>query len=84
MTTMTPKFSKLVRLGSVCGMCHHVAHIGRSKQLAAQGVLDMMAVVDHFMTVNGVGIDVFDQAHDEARFNWLHMSTIKWKPDFGE
>lgn len=75
---------KLVGLGSVCGMCHHVAHIGRSKQLAAQGVLDIKAVVEHFLTVNGVDIDVFAQAEHEAINKWLRQSTIEWKPDYGE
>jgi hypothetical protein len=75
---------KLVGLGTVCGMCHHVAHIGRSKQLAAQGHLDIKAVVDHFLTVNGVGMDVFAQAENEATSKWLHMSTIEWKLDYGE
>jgi len=75
---------KLVGLGSVCGMCHHVAHIGRAKQLAAQGVLDIKAVVDHFLTVNGVGMEVFAQAEGEAISKWLRQSSIAWKPDYGE
>jgi len=75
---------KLNCLGSVCGMCHHVAHIGRSKQLASQGVLDIDAVVQHFLTVNGVGMEVFAQAESEAINKWLRQSTIEWKPDYGE
>lgn len=59
------------------------AHIGKSKQLAAQGVLDIKAVVEHFMTVNGVSMEVFAQAEDEAISKWLRQSTIAWKPDYG-
>lgn len=75
---------KLVSLGSVCGMCHHVAHIGMAKQLADQGVLDIKAVIDHFLTINGVGIDVFEQAESEALSKWRRMSTIEWTLDYGE
>lgn len=74
----------LVGLGTVCSMCHHVAHIGKSKQLAAAGRLDIKAVVEHFLTVNEVDLEVFAQHESESISKWLHQSTIEWKPDYGE
>ena len=53
-------------------------------QVAAAGHLDIKAVVDHFLTVNGVEMAVFAQAENEAISNWLHMSTIQWTPYYGE
>ena len=75
---------KLIGLGTVCNMCHHAAHIGRSKQLAAAGHLDINAVVEHFLSVNGVDIEVFIRHESEAIDKWLHQSTIEWTQDFGE
>jgi hypothetical protein len=72
-----------VRLGTVCGIFHHVAHIGRSRQAAA-GHLDIKAAVDHFLTVNGVEMAVFAQTENEAISMRLHISTIQWTPDYGE
>jgi hypothetical protein len=74
---------RLMGLGTVCNMCHHVAHIGRSKQLAAQGHLNLEAVIDHFLKVNGVDLETFVKHEDEARKLFVERSAIQWNIDFG-
>jgi hypothetical protein len=46
--------------------------------------VDIKAFIDHFLTINCVDIAVFAQAEHEAIKTWLHMSSIEWKPDYGE
>jgi hypothetical protein len=75
---------RLVRIGTVCAACHGVMHIGRTKQLAEQGVVDILKVVEHFQTVNGVDRAVFIKHESEATELWLRRSTINWKIDFGQ
>ena len=75
---------KLVGLGTVCNMCHHVAHFGRSKQLAAQGHLDIQAVVNHFMKVNGCDQAAFVKHEKEALELFAQRPAHDWKVDFGE
>ena len=74
---------QLAGLGTVCNMCHHVAHLGRSKQLAAEGHLDIKAVVDHFMKVNACDLKIFKKHEADAVKVWAERSGIEWKVDFG-
>jgi hypothetical protein len=78
------KVQKLVNLGTVCSMCHHVAHIGRSKQLAAQGYLDLSAVVDHFLKVNCCDMKTFKAHEKYALATFTRRSNVEWQIDFGE
>jgi hypothetical protein len=78
------EIQRLIRIGTVCAACHGVMHFGRSKQLAAQGVVDIFKVVEHFQTVNGVDRAAFDKHEAEATEQWLRRSTIEWKIDFGQ
>ena len=75
---------RLTSLGTVCNMCHHVAHIGRSKQLAAQGHLDIQAVVNHFLAINSCDLKAFRRHEKEALELWAIRSDTQWKVDFGE
>jgi hypothetical protein len=78
------KVQRLIGLGTICGMCHHVAHIGRSKQLAAQGHLDLAAVVNHFLSVNGCEMKTFQAHEKEALKTFTRRSNVQWQVDFGE
>lgn len=78
------KVQRLAGLGTICSMCHHVAHIGRSKQLAAQGYLDLAAVVDHFLKVNSCDMKTFKAHEKEALAIFTRRSKIEWQVDFGE
>lgn len=77
------EIQRLARLGTVCNMCHHVSHFGRSKQLATQGHLDIKAVVSHFLSVNGVDMKTFTKHEEDAMATFLKRSEITWKVDFG-
>lgn len=75
---------KLTGLGTICNMCHHVHHFGRSTQLAAAGHLDIQAVITHFLKVNGCDQATFSAHLEEAKTVWERRSQRKWRIDFGE
>ena len=79
----TTSTQTLTGLGTVCNMCHHVAHFGRSKQLAAEGHLDIQAVVNHFLKVNNCGLPIFSKHEKEALTIFAQRSQIDWRVDFG-
>jgi len=78
------KQQKLVGLGTICGMCHHVTHFGRSMQLERQGYLDLNAVVNHFLRVNSCKRDTFEKHLEQAAAIFNKRSQHAWKVDFGE
>ena len=67
----------------VCGMCHHAAHLGNAEILAAQGQLDLDAVIEHFMTVNGVNRTEFERLREQAVAVWKARSARDWTTDYG-
>ena len=71
---------QLAGLGTVCNMCHHVAHLGRSKQLAAEGHLDIKAVVDHFMKVNACDLKIFKKHEADAVKVWAETPPATAPP----
>jgi len=77
------RIQRLAGLGTACNMCHHVAHLGRSKQLAASGYLDMQAVVNHFLRVNACDLKTFARHEKEASAIFAQRSKIEWQVDFG-
>lgn len=75
---------KLVGLSTICSLCHHVAHLGRSKQLTENGSLDINSIVEHFLRVNGVDLDTFEQHESDALDRFLRLSSISWTQDYGD
>ncbi len=75
---------KLMGFSAVCNMCHNVEHFGRAQILASQGHLDLNAVVEHFMKVNGTNQTVFEKHKTEAFRIWRERSQHEWKTDLGE
>jgi hypothetical protein len=75
---------KLVGLGTVCSLCHHVAHFGRSVQLAAAGHLDLEEVIRHFLKVNGCDRATFEEHSRAAQALFEERSRKKWRVDFAE
>lgn len=75
---------RLVGLGTICNMCHHATHFGLATILAAQGHLDINAVVAHFLKVNKCDSDTFEAHLAKARTTWERRSKRKWRLDFGE
>jgi hypothetical protein len=75
---------KLTGFHAVCSMCHHVTHFGLAQILAAQGHLDLEAVIEHFMRVNGVSREVFESHKTEAFRVWGERSKRQWQTNLGE
>jgi len=67
----------------LCGMCHHVKHIGLAGILANEGKLDYNEVVKHFCKVNNCSERDFEQHVDRAFEIWRERSKHQWKQDFG-
>jgi hypothetical protein len=75
---------KLLGFHAVCGMCHHVVHFGRAQQIAAEGHLDLDAVIEHFLKVNGVGRREFDAHRNEAFEVFEKRSKHQWQTELGQ
>jgi hypothetical protein len=68
----------------LCGLCHHVKHIGLAGILARQGKLDYDKVVEHFCRVNECTKREFEKHKTEAFEIWERRSKHQWKQDFGK
>jgi hypothetical protein len=75
---------QLTGFHAVCGMCHHVTHFGLAQILADQGQLDLKAVIEQFMTVNGVSREAFESHKTETFRVWRDRSKCQWRTDLGE
>ena len=74
---------KLKGFMALCPMCHHVKHFGRSQQLAAEGRLDLDAIIAHFCKINKVTRKEFSAHKSEGFSIWQERSQKKWKTDLG-
>jgi hypothetical protein len=73
----------LTGIQAVCGLCSSVIHIGRAGAVAAQGLLDMQDVYDHFMRVNDIDWPTAQRAVDDgAEIHKMRNQRI-WTTDFG-
>jgi hypothetical protein len=79
--------NKIQRLGgfeAVCALCHHVTHFGKAKLLSADRRIDLEAVINHFMTVNGTSRETFEAHRDDAFRIWRERSQYEWQTDLGD
>lgn len=74
----------LIGFVSLCGYCHSVKHMGHTKILAEQGLVDLEEVIAHFCKVNGCTKAEYKQHEKEAFLEYHARSQYKWEPDFGE
>jgi len=74
---------KLTGIQAVCQPCSSVMHIGRAGIMAAEGVVDLQDVYDHFMRVNGIDWPTAQKAIDDAYALHHKRSNQKWTTDFG-
>ena len=75
---------KLVGFIALCGMCHHVKHIGLAGILASKGRLDYEKVIEHFMKVNNCDRGTFEKHKEKAFKQWEKRSNNEWQVDLGE
>jgi len=69
---------------AICGLCNYVTHFGLAFQLAGQGQINIDSVIEHFMTVNGVGRAEFQAHAAEANREWRVRSGYEWQTGLGE
>jgi hypothetical protein len=70
----------------VCWLCHAVEHFGRTENMVAKGELTERAredTINHFCRVNGVSRDEFRSHLTNAKAEWMKMSQLTWRTDFG-
>ena len=75
---------KLTGFVLLCGMCHHVKHVGLAGILAREGKLDFNEVMKHFCRVNSCSKKDFKNHVGEAFEIWRRRSEHDWKQDFGK
>ena len=75
---------KLIGFIALCGLCHHVKHIGLAGILAEKGQLDYDKVIEHFMKVNGCDRHTFLAHKRQAFAQWRERSQHDWQVDLGE
>ena len=73
----------LTGVKAVCGPCNSATHFGRSRNLAAQGHLDLQEVRDHFMRVNGFDRSSAENAIKNAFALQRERNKQQWTTDFG-
>jgi hypothetical protein len=73
----------LTGIKAVCGPCNSVIHIGRARKVAAQGLLDIQDVYNHFMAVNAIDWPTAQQAIRTAYRLHAERSGRTWTTDFG-
>jgi len=74
----------LVGFISLCGYCHKVKHMGLTQNQAAEGRVDLEAVIDHFCKVNDCTEAEYREHKTLAFAEWHARNEYKWEPDFGE
>ena len=73
----------LTGIQAVCGLCSSVIHMGRARAVAAQGLLDIQAVYDHFMRVNAIDWPTAQRALDDGAEIHKMRNQRTWTTDFG-
>ena len=68
----------------VCSLCHHLSHFGKAQDLADQGLLDLDAVIQHFLSVNKVGVEIFEEHEKDAFTTWRERSRRRWRTVYGK
>jgi len=75
---------KLKGFIALCEDCHWIKHIGLAGIKASEGQLDMQKLIDHFLKVNNVDVNTFEQHRSEAFKTFEERSKHEWKTDLGE
>jgi len=68
---------------ALCEDCHMIKHIGFAEIQESKGLLDMHKLIDHFLKVNEVDINIFEKHKSEAFKVWAERSRYEWKTEFG-
>jgi len=72
---------KLTDFRSICGMCHHIKHLGLAGLMAKRGDLDYSQLIRHYCAVNGCTEADFLQDREETFELWRERSSHEWTVD---
>ena len=75
---------RLVGFIALCGICHHVKHIGLAGILDSEGRLDFEKVVEHFIKVNNCDRSALEKQMQKAFEQWEERSRYEWQVDLGK
>ncbi|MCY9666465.1 hypothetical protein M5X11_16090 [Paenibacillus alginolyticus] len=75
------KTQKLVRLQTLCFLCHNVKHFGYA---GSQDWIDKDTLIQHFLLINQVSREIFDQHLSESEKQWNYRNSIVWDIQFQE
>jgi hypothetical protein len=73
------KIQKLVKLQSLCFLCHCVKHMGF---VSTQEWIDRESIVEHFVKINNTTKPIFERHYKESMSLWRHRSKINWQVEF--
>ena len=72
---------KLVGFRSICGLCHHIKHLGLAGLMAKKGDIDYQRLIKHYCAVNGCSEADFILDRTEAFELWRERSSHEWTVD---
>ena len=75
---------KLKGFIALCNDCHMIKHLGFAGIQANNGLLDYHKLIDHFLIINNVTLDVFNDHCKKVEELFRIRSTHQWKIDLGE
>lgn len=78
------RIQKLKGFIALCNDCHMIKHIGFANIQASKGLLDMDALIKHFMKINKVDKKTFDKHYENAFNVWRERSLKKWITDLAQ
>jgi hypothetical protein len=75
----TQKLQKLIRLQTLCFLCHNVKHFGYAE---SQDWIDKEILIKHFLKINKVSREVFDHHLSDAGQELSKREEIVWDIQF--
>jgi hypothetical protein len=75
------RVQKLVKLEAVCGLCHSCKHIGFTVMQHFNASKDLEPVIDHFLRINKITLDEFQEYLDKELKTWQKRSQHEWVVD---
>lgn len=69
---------------ALCNDCHMIKHIGFAQIQESKGLLDMNALIKHFLKINNVEISDYEKHYTQSWKIQEERSKHVWKTEFGE
>ncbi|MEW6062900.1 MAG: HNH endonuclease [Nanoarchaeota archaeon] len=75
---------KLKGFTALCDDCHMIKHIGFAEIQVSKGLLNMNKLIEHFIKINKVTKQIFEECYEQAFKTWEERSQKEWITDLGE